>query len=161
MALVGFSNVYEEALLALLFTNTDVAGIGDAGGLRGSVEAGSLYLALYTADPDEGGSANLTEASFTGYARVGVARNGTQWTISQDGGTGKGKAVNTSTISFGQNTGAQQTLSHWAVVEGASGAGDIILGAPLRDVNNIIATIPVATGATAQFGAGQLSTLLE
>jgi hypothetical protein len=161
MALVGFSNVYEQALLALLFNNANIAGLGDATGVRGSAVAGSLYLALYTADPDETGSANLTEASFTGYARLAVARDGTQFTISADGVTGKGKSVNAALLSFGQNTGAAQNLTHWAVVEGASGAGDIILGAPLRDINGTIATITVGTGATAQFAAGQLSTLLE
>ncbi len=42
------SNTFENAQLLLIFNNTDITGIGDAGGLRGSASAGSLYLAAYT-----------------------------------------------------------------------------------------------------------------
>lgn len=50
-------NTFENDLLLLIFNNTDAALIGDATGLRGSSTAGSLYVALHTADPGEAGTA--------------------------------------------------------------------------------------------------------
>jgi hypothetical protein len=50
------SDAWENALLLLLFNNTNAANIGDATGLRGSTAAGSLYLSLHTADPGEAGA---------------------------------------------------------------------------------------------------------
>ena len=42
---------FPEELLKLILQNVDVTLIGDAGGLRGSVAAGSLYVSLHTANP--------------------------------------------------------------------------------------------------------------
>ena len=42
------SNSFETAILGLIFNNTDIAGIGDAGGLQNSAAAGSLYVSLHT-----------------------------------------------------------------------------------------------------------------
>ena len=50
------SNAAEQALLDLLFLNTDWANVGDAAGLQNSATAGSFYIALHTADPGEAGS---------------------------------------------------------------------------------------------------------
>ena len=49
------SNTFENDLLQLLFNNVDIADIGDAAGIQNSATAGSLYLALHTADPGEAG----------------------------------------------------------------------------------------------------------
>ena len=48
---MGMTNAAEQALIDLLFLNTDWANIGDAGGLQNSVAAGSFYISLHTADP--------------------------------------------------------------------------------------------------------------
>ena len=60
------SNTFENELLLLLFNNTDIANIGDASGLQNSATAGSLYVALHTADPGESGTATTSEAAYTG-----------------------------------------------------------------------------------------------
>ena len=76
------TNSMETAILQLYFNNTDHANIGDAGGLQNSATAGSFYISLHTADPGETGSQTTSEANYTGYARVAVARSGAGWTIS-------------------------------------------------------------------------------
>ena len=77
------SNSWENALLLLMFNNSNVANVGDATGLRGSTVAGSLYISLHTADPGEAGDQTTNEIAYTGYARVAVARSGAAWTVHQ------------------------------------------------------------------------------
>ena len=59
------SNAWETALLQHLFTNSDVANVGDATGLRGSSTAGSLYFIFngeveVSIDADSGRRLRLT-----------------------------------------------------------------------------------------------------
>lgn len=67
---------WENDLLLLLFNNTNAGLIGDATGLRGSSTAGSLYVSFHTADPGEAGDQATSEAAYTSYGRVAVARSG-------------------------------------------------------------------------------------
>jgi len=60
------SNEFAAAVLNLIFKNTDIATIGDAGGVRGSVSAGNLYLSLHTSDPGEAvTNPTTTETTYT------------------------------------------------------------------------------------------------
>jgi hypothetical protein len=70
------SNAFETAWLQLVFQNIGIPNIGDATGLRGSVAAGQLFFSLHSADPGEVGTQATNEVTYTGYARVGVSRNG-------------------------------------------------------------------------------------
>lgn len=113
----SMGNAYETALLTLEFNNTNIATVGDATGLRGSSTAGSFYIALHTADPGEAGDATTSEATFTGYGRQAVARSAGGWTIS-------GNSVsNAAAITFGQNTGSDQTVGFFSISAGTDGAG--------------------------------------
>jgi len=69
------SNAFETALLQHVFQNADLSTVGDATGLRGSTVAGSLYVSLHTADPGEAGTQSTSEATYTGYARLAIARS--------------------------------------------------------------------------------------
>lgn len=64
-----------------IFQNANVANIGDGTGLRGSPTAGSLYISLHSADPGAAGDQTTSEASYTNYARQGVARSAAGWTV--------------------------------------------------------------------------------
>ena len=75
------SNAFENSLLLLILNNTNIANIGDATGLRGSSAAGNVYVGLHTADPGEAGTQATSEATYTGYARVAVARTAGGWTV--------------------------------------------------------------------------------
>lgn len=115
------SNSFENELLLLLFNNTDIPNIGDAGGILGSVTDGSLYVALHTADPGEAGNASTSEAAYTSYARVGVVRTASGWTV-----TGN-NVTNAADIVFGTATGGvPETITHWSISKAGSGSAVIL-----------------------------------
>jgi len=133
------SNTFENDLLLLIFNNTDIANIGDAGGLRGSATAGSLYYALHTADPGEAGSAITSETAYTGYARVAKARSGANFVVS-------GNSVSPAAdVTFGECTAsAGGNLTHFSIVNTSSGAGKILFSGTLTpNVTMGVGTIPI------------------
>lgn len=138
------SNTFENDLLLLIFNNTDIALIGDAAGLQNSVTAGSLYVSLHTADPGEAGAQNTSETTYTGYARVAVARSGVGWTVTANAVT------NAAAIAFGQCSSGTPTITHFGVGAEASGAGKLLYSGALT------ASLAVSPGITPEFAAGDL-----
>jgi hypothetical protein len=119
---MSMSNSFENGILLLLLNNTNFANIGDATGLRGSSTAGSLYVSLHTSDPGEAGTQETNEISYTGYARVALARSGSGWTVTANVGS---PAAN---IDFGKMTaGAGGTVTHIGIGTASSGAGVLLL----------------------------------
>jgi hypothetical protein len=129
-------NNFENALLALIFNNSNIANIGDAAGLRGAAAAGQLFVALHTADPGEAGDQTTSEVAYTGYARVGVARSGAGWTVT---GNSVSPAAN---IDFPPCTGGTATATHFSIGTVASGAGLILYKGAISP------TIAIANGVT-------------
>lgn len=56
------------------FNNVAHTNVGDATGLPAAATAGTLQIALHTADPGLAGTQTTNEAAYTGYARVTVPR---------------------------------------------------------------------------------------
>ena len=105
------------------------------------------YLALFTADPGETGSL-AAEATYTGYARVALTK-ASAWT---DGGS---SFTNANLVQFGACTAGTSAITHFAVVDTASGAvAQMISGA-------LSATLNVSAGIQPQFQAGSLSITAE
>jgi hypothetical protein len=119
------SNAWENDLLLLVFNNTNSANIGDATGLRGSSTAGSLYVSLHTADPGEAGDQTTSEAAYTSYARVAVARSGAGWTVTANSVS---PAAN---IDFPAGTGGSGTATHFGIGTSSSGAGKLLYSGTL------------------------------
>lgn len=113
-------------------------------GLDPSYRAGATqYLALFTADPGEAGSL-AAEADYVGYARVALTK-GSAWT---DGGS---TFTNAALVQFGACTSGVNTVTHFAVVDTASGAvSQMIIGV-------LNAPLNVSAGIQPQFAAGALS----
>jgi len=132
------SDACENALLLLLFNNSNFANVGDATGLRGSTTAGSFYLSLHTADPGETGTATTSETAYTGYARVAVARSGAGFVVT---GNSCSPAANTD---FGECTASPGgALTYFGVVTSASGAGTLMYsGALSPSITNAVGVIP-------------------
>lgn len=103
----------------------------------------SQYLALFTADPGETASL-AAEADYTGYARVALTK-AAAWT---DGGS---TFTNASLIQFGACTAGTNALTHFAVVDTASGAVAQMISGSLS------ATLNVSAGIQPQFASGALS----
>lgn len=132
------SNTFETDLLGLIFNNTAIADIGDAAGLRASTAAGSLYWALFTADPGEAGTAVTSEAAYTGYARVAAARSGAGFTVA-------GNTVSPpSNVDFGECTAAAGgPITHSGIVNTASGAGKLLYsGTMTPNITMAVGVIP-------------------
>lgn len=139
------SNTFENELLQLLFNNVDIADIGDAAGLQNSAVAGSFYVALHTADPGEGGTAATNEATYTGYARVAVARTVGGWTVSG------ASATNTAQIAFGECTAGSDTVTYVSLTTASSGASKILYSGALT------ASRSISAGITPLFAASGLT----
>lgn len=139
------SNTFENDLLALIFNNTDIADIGDAGGLQNSATAGSLYVALHTSDPGEAGTATTNETAYTDYARVAVARSGAGWTVSGN------SATNAAQITFPQCGVTGATITHVSITTAASGASKILYSGALNS------SLTVALNITPLFAASGLT----
>lgn len=138
------SDTFENELLLHIFQNADVALIGDATGIRGSTTAGSLHVALHTADPGEAGNQQTSEATFTGYARVAVARTAGGWTVSGN------NASNAAAVTFPECTAGSNTITHFSIGTAASGTGKVLYKGALT------ASRAVSAGITLQFPIGDI-----
>ena len=114
------SNTWENGLLLLLFNNTPFTLVGDAAGLLGSIVAGSLYASLHTADPGEAGDQTTSEATYTSYARVAVARSAAGWTVTAN------SVSPVANIDFPAGTGGSGTVTHGGIGTSSSGAGKLL-----------------------------------
>lgn len=133
-------NTFENDLMKLFFQGTAIANLADN---AASSPNTNLYVSLHTADPGEAGDQTTSEASYTGYARVAVARTSGGWTVTNN------SVTNAAAITFPQCTGGSNTISHFAVGTGSSGAGKILykgaLTASLAVSNLIIPEFAVGT----------------
>lgn len=139
------SDSLEASALDLYFLNIDDANIGDAAGLQNSATAGSFYISLHTANPGDAGDQTTSEATYTSYARVAVARTAGGWTRTAN------SMANTATIAFPACTGGSNTITYFGVGTASSGAGRLLWYGALT------ASLAVSSGITPQFTAGQLT----
>lgn len=146
------SNAFESQLVLLIFNNTNAANIGDATGLRGSTTAGNLFIALHTADPGEAGDQTTSEAAYTGYARVAVARSSAGFTCS---GTAPTQAANAAAVTFPACTASSAVCTFFSVGVATSGASVILASGSLT------ASLSVSAGITPSFAIGQLTVTLD
>lgn len=90
----------------------------------------------------------MNETTYGSYARVAVTRS-TGFTVSGN------QVSNTNLVQFAQCTSGSATITHAAIVDSASGAGNVIVRAALNT------SIPVSTGIQPQFAASALSFTLD
>lgn len=133
----------------MLLENANYANVGDATGLRGSTTAGVFYVSLHTANPNETGSQNTTEAAYGSYARVSVARSTAGWTVAS------GVGDNDAAITFAQAASGSETETHFGLGSDASGAGNLFLWGALT------AGLAVSALITPSFAAGSLDIVLD
>jgi hypothetical protein len=146
MALSGKGSTFEQDILKLIFNATAIANIADN---AATSPLTNLFVALHTADPLEAGDQTSSEATYTGYARVSVARTSGGWTVSAAGDPTT--AVNAGTITFGACTAGSNTITHATIGVATSGASKILYGGALT------ASLAVSNGITPSFAASALS----
>ena len=135
-------NTFENDLMKLFFQGTAIANLADN---AASSPNTNLFVSLHTADPGEAGSQTTSEASFTGYARVSVARTSGGWTVTNN------SVTNAAAITFPQCTGGSNTISHFAVGTATSGAGKILYKGALT------ASLAVSNLIIPEFAPGTLT----
>lgn len=103
------------------------------------------YIALYTADPTDAGTAVSNESAYGSYARVAVTA-ATGFTAASGG-----SSSNTGLIQFPECTSGSETITHVGIVTTASGAGQLIYSGALS------ASRAVSSGIQPQFAIGALT----
>lgn len=126
-------STFDNDLLKLIFNATPIANIADN---AATSPLTNLYVALHTADPGAGGSQTTSEAAYTSYARVAVARTSGGWTVT---GASVSPAAN---ITFPTATGGTEIETYWSVGTASSGTGKILYS------GTISPSISVTTGVT-------------
>lgn len=114
---MSLSNAAETALLALIFNATAWANYADN---AASSPETNIVVAAHTADPGEGGAMNSSEAGYTSYARVNVARTSGGWTVSG------GSVSPVAAIEFPASGAAGSTLTHFSLGKSGGGASAIL-----------------------------------
>lgn len=126
-------NTFENDILALIFNATTIANIAIN---ATSSPLTDLEVALHTADPGEAGSQTTSECTYTGYARVPVARTSGGWTVS-------GASVSPAAIiAFGACTVGTEVATHASIGTAHSGAGKILYSGAISP------TLSIAPGVT-------------
>lgn len=134
-------NTFENDYLKLIFNGTAIANIADN---AATSPLTNLYVSLHTADVGETGDQTTSEATYTSYARVAVARTSGGWTVSANA------VSNAAAITFPACTGGTNTITHFAVGTAASGTGKVLYKGALSS------SLAVSTGITPEFAIGDL-----
>lgn len=128
----SFANYLENALLKHVFNGTAYTA------------PAAVYVALSTADPLDDGS-GLAEPSGNGYSRTQVP----SWSTAS-----AGQVSNAAQVQFPQATGAWGTITHFALLDAATG-GNLLAHAQLS------ATLTVQTGNAPLFDVGDVVVSLD
>ena len=128
------SNFLENAILNLIFNATAIANIADN---AAASPLTNLFWALHTADPGDAGTQATSEATYTSYARVSVARTTGGMTASTTGSTSP-----VANIDFPACTGGSNTITHASVGIASSGATSMLYS------GTVTPNISVSNGVT-------------
>jgi hypothetical protein len=100
---VSIANNTENNILKLIFNATAWANYADN---AASTPQTNVHVALHTADPGETGTMSTSEAAYTSYARVNVARTTGGWTVTAN------SVSPVAAITFPMGTGGSGTVTH-------------------------------------------------
>ncbi len=142
------TNLWEDDLLDLIFTNADAPNMGDAAGLLQSASDGSLTIALHTGNTIDDTSTVQTQAvaAYTGYSNQTVVRTTSGWSVSS------GTATNDAIISFGTSSTGPETET------------DVSLGGfagVMQIFSTLDADLIVNSGVTPEFAISALAVSLD
>ena len=105
------SNIFEFQLLSGIFNATSVAGLFDN---DATSPITSFSVQLHTASPTDTGDMTAAEATYTGYARVGVERTSSGFTVA--GSSSVTGSVNfTTNVTFPQCSAGSNTITHFSI----------------------------------------------
>lgn len=138
------ANATENAVMLLIYNATAWANYADN---AASSPQTNIHVALHTADPGEAGTMSTSEAAYTDYARVNVARSGSGWTVTNN------SVSPASTISFPIGSGGSGTATYASTGKTGGGATAILMSGTLTP--NIV----MGSGITPQITTASTLTL--
>jgi hypothetical protein len=136
-------DTFENDFVKLIFQASAIANIADN---AATSPLTNLYLSLHTADPGEAGSQTTSEATYTSYARVAVARTSGGFTISGN------QVTLAANADFPAATGGTNTITHFGIGTASSGAGKLLYKGSLSP------SISVSSGVTPRINSGVIVT---
>lgn len=107
-------STFRNDLLKLIFQATAIANIADN---ASSSPLTNLYVSAHTADPAAAGDQTTSEAAYTSYARVAVARTSGGWGVTTN------VASPVANIDFPASGASGSTLTHFMVGTALSSTG--------------------------------------
>lgn len=142
------TNIFEFQLASLIFHGTSIANLAQN---ATTAPLTSLSVQLHTASPTDTGDLTASEATYTSYARVGVERTSSGWTIA--GSSSVTASVSpTTNITFPQCSGGTNTITHFSIgnstVAGSTGVM-YIYGTVTPNISVTSGVTPRLTTATA------------
>lgn len=114
---MGIADNTENNILKLIFNATAWANYADNAAASPQT---NIHVALHTGDPGDSGTMSTSEAAYTSYARVNVARTTGGWTVSTN------SVSPVASITFPAGTGGSGTVTHFSVGKTGGGATDIL-----------------------------------
>lgn len=136
-------DTFENDLVKLIFNATAIANIADN---AATSPLTNLYVGLHTADPGEAGTQATSEATYTSYARVAVARTSGGWTVTAN------SVSPAATISFPACTGGTNTITFFSIGVASSGATKLLYSGAVTP------SMSVTTGVTPQLATSSTVT---
>lgn len=132
----GKGNTFINDFLKMLLNATPIANIADN---AASSPLTNLYLALATANPAATGDQTTSEAAYTSYARVAVARTTGGFTAAS-----AQQSVLVAIASFPPATGGSETETYATLGTAVSGSGKLLY------FGQVSPTLAVSNGVTPQ-----------
>lgn len=130
------ANFLSNGFLNLVFQGTTITGIAQN---TTTSPVTSLYVSLHTLNPGAGGTQSTSEAAYTGYARVAVARTSGGWS------TSSAQSVSpVAAITFPAATAGSETETFFSIGVATSGATSILYS------GTVSPNIVVSNGVTPQ-----------
>jgi hypothetical protein len=141
---MSIANVSENNILKLIFTAVAWANYADN---AATTPQTNVHVALHTADPGETGTMSTSEAAYTSYARVNVARTTGGWTVTNN------SVSPVANIDFPAATGGSETETHFSTGKTGGGATDILWS------GTVTPNIAVVSGVTPRLTTASTITL--
>jgi hypothetical protein len=130
----GKGSEFEDDVLNLILNGIGIANIADN---AASTPLENLYLSLHTAVLDDDSLQSTAEATYVGYSRLAVPRDGTAWNVAN------GVASNAIDLAFAAGAGGTEDILSIAIGTDATGDGKVLFyGTVVFPLTIIIGTVP-------------------
>ena len=150
--MAGKTNNYAQGLIDLIFQAIVTGGSSflNTTGFTlaangGGTPATNLYVSLHTADPGPAGTQSTSEAAYTGYSRVAVARTTGGWSTTNQ------TISNVAAVTFPTSTSGPEVETYFGIGLESSGATPLLYSGQLTN------SLTVNNGVTPSFAIGALT----